>query len=48
MVCGNDRSYLWILSRTKTLPKETLDKLVAKAKSLGFPVDDLIYVNQDR
>ena len=43
MVAGPDRSYLWILSRTPTLDKEIVERLVAQAKDLGFPVDQLIY-----
>lgn len=47
MVTGPDRSYLWILSRTRQLPKATLDALIEKAKQLGFATDKLIFVNQD-
>ncbi|MEZ5741982.1 MAG: lipocalin family protein [Burkholderiaceae bacterium] len=48
MVAGPDRDYLWILSRNPTLPDEIRNPLVAKARSLGFPVDDLIWVDQSR
>ncbi|MCU0723375.1 MAG: lipocalin family protein, partial [Planctomycetes bacterium] len=48
MVCGNDRSYLWILARTRKLPEELLKQLLDKAKSLGFDVSKLIFVPQDR
>lgn len=47
MVAGPDRSYLWILSRTPKLPETTLSVLVEKARSLDFPVDGLIYVDQE-
>ena len=47
MVTGRDRSYLWILSRTKTLPKETLDALIENAKKQGFDTDKLIMVKHD-
>jgi apolipoprotein D and lipocalin family protein len=47
MVTGPDKSYFWILSRTKQLPKATLDALINRAKVLGFPVDKFIFVNQD-
>ena len=43
MVGEEKREYLWILSRERTLPDETLSMLVEKAKSEGFPVDKLIY-----
>ena len=36
MVCGPDRSYLWILSRTPTMAPETWKMLTDKARSLGF------------
>ncbi|MEG3767030.1 lipocalin family protein [Alteromonas sp. 14N.309.X.WAT.G.H12] len=48
LVSGPDRSYLWILSRTKELAPETLDNLVNKAKALGYDVSQLIYVKQNK
>jgi apolipoprotein D and lipocalin family protein len=48
LVAGPDRSYLWVLSRTPELEPATLTALVDKAASLGFPVDDLIYVDQSQ
>jgi len=47
MVAGPDRSYFWILSRTRQLPKATLEALIEKAKQLGFSTDKLIFVDQD-
>jgi len=47
MVTGPDKSYLWILSRTRKMPKATLEALIEKAKQLGFATDKLIFVNQD-
>jgi apolipoprotein D and lipocalin family protein len=47
MVAGPDKSYLWILSRTRQMPKATLEALIAKAKQLGFATDKLIFVGQD-
>ena len=44
LVCGPNLSYLWILARDPQLDKAIVDKLVAKAKSLGFATDKLIYV----
>lgn len=44
LVCGPNLSYLWILARTPDLDKVIVDKLVAKAKSLGFATDQLIFV----
>ena len=47
MIAGNDRSYLWILSRTPSLAPEIKKRLVEHAASLGFSTDDFIYVKQD-
>lgn len=48
LVCGPNRSYLWILSRTPTLDEATLDRLVQTAAELGFATEELIYVDQSR
>ena len=44
LVAGPDRSYLWILARSPELEQTIIDQLVQKAKLLGFPTDELIYV----
>jgi apolipoprotein D and lipocalin family protein len=46
MICGPDKSYLWILSRTPKLAEPIKQDLIAQAKSLGFATEKLIYVNQ--
>lgn len=46
LVAGPNKDYLWILSRTPTLPSATLDKLINEAKSLGFNTHQLIMVDQ--
>jgi apolipoprotein D and lipocalin family protein len=46
MVCGPDKEYFWILSRTPQLTYPIKQELISKAKSLGFATDKLIYVNQ--
>jgi apolipoprotein D and lipocalin family protein len=48
LVAGPDRSYLWLLARSPDIDPETVAKLVARAESLGFPVDELIYVEHAR
>src|SRR5210317_2502857 len=40
MVAGPDRSYLWILSRSPDLDDAVLERLVAKAGELGFPIGE--------
>lgn len=43
MLCGPDKSYFWILSRTPQLPYPIKQHLTSKAKELGFETDKLIY-----
>lgn len=44
LVAGPDYSYLWVLARSPGLERVTLERLVDKAKSLGFPTEELIYL----
>ena len=46
LVSGPDRSYLWILARTPTLPPDVMQRLLAKAAVLGFDTGKLIVVDQ--
>lgn len=48
MIAGNDRDYLWILSRTPQLDPAVRETLVKQAADLGFPVRELIDVEQGR
>lgn len=43
MVAGPDRDYLWILARSPKLDRSILNRLIARAKALGFAVDALIF-----
>jgi len=47
MVAGPSRSYLWILSRNKTLDSTILERLVGKANQWGFETDKLTYVDHN-
>lgn len=47
MVIGPDTDYLWILARESRLEPATVERLVARAGALGFPVDELIFVAHD-
>ncbi|HQK99505.1 MAG TPA: lipocalin family protein [Smithellaceae bacterium] len=47
MVCGPDRSYLWILARSPSLDDAVVRQLTAKASALGFNTDALIFVHHD-
>ena len=46
LVCGPDRGYLWILSRTPELPEGVKKQLLDIAARQGFAVEKLIWVNQ--
>ena len=46
LVVGPDTDYLWILSRSPQLGKEVVQRLLAKASTLGFATDQLIYPEQ--
>jgi apolipoprotein D and lipocalin family protein len=47
LVCGPNRSYLWILAREKKLSSAVVNKLVKAAKDSGFNVDGLVFVEHD-
>ena len=40
------RDYLWILSRERSLPKQTLDGVLQRAQDRGFPVGILSFTEQ--
>ena len=46
MVGSPDADYLWILSRTPQLDPAVHERLVAQARAMGYPVDDLIATPQ--
>lgn len=46
LVSGPNRDYLWILSRTPTLPEKVKQDYLNTARGLGFRVDQLIWVKQ--
>lgn len=48
IVAGPDRSYLWFLSRDRTVTPERRAAMVAFARSHGFDVDALEWVPQTR
>jgi apolipoprotein D and lipocalin family protein len=48
LVCGPDRSYLWILGRQPVLDETIKTELIQKAKDLGFETDKLIFVRQEK
>lgn len=46
LVGSKSDKYLWILSRTPSLPKATLDKILKKARSLGYDTSKLYFTKQ--
>ena len=45
LVVGPSRKYLWILARDPQLDSAIVERLVEKARGLGFATDELIYVS---
>lgn len=43
LVAGDSYKYLWILSRTPSIPDTIRDEYLAKAKSLGFTTENLVW-----
>ena len=48
LIAGNNLDYLWILSREKIIPAEYKQRFLAKAKSIGYNTDQLIWVEHDK
>ena len=47
LVCGPDKSYLWILARGPEIEEGLKDIFIAKAAALGFDTSKLIFVDHD-
>lgn len=47
LVGSSSDKYLWIMSREKSLAKETLDQLIDKLRMRGYNTDKLLFVAQD-
>ena len=46
LVGSKSPKYLWILSRTPSLPEETLEYILTEAQARGYDTDRLIWVRQ--
>lgn len=44
LVSGPNRDYLWILSRTPTIPESVKQNYLNIARELAFPVDQLLWI----
>lgn len=47
LVGSSSDKYLWIMSREKSLAKETLNQLLDKLRVRGYDTDKLLFVAQD-
>ncbi len=48
LVAGKNLDYLWILSRTKTIPQDIKNEFLKKAKEIGYDTSSLLWVVHDR
>jgi apolipoprotein D and lipocalin family protein len=48
LIAGSSLKYLWILSRTTTIPNDVRNEYLTIAQSLGYDVSKLIWVEHDR
>ena len=47
LIAGRSTDYLWLLSRTKTIPDAVKADYLKQAKALGYDVNQLIWVKHD-
>lgn len=47
-IAGKGRDYLWLLARTREVSPELKQRFVEAARQRGYPVENLIWVEQDR
>lgn len=47
LVIGSDTNSFWLLSRSKTLPREQVQQLLQKAQSLGVDLNQVIIPKQE-
>jgi apolipoprotein D and lipocalin family protein len=48
LVCGPNKSYLWILSRSPVMNEDIKDTLIEKAAASGFDTSKLIFVDHHK
>jgi apolipoprotein D and lipocalin family protein len=47
LIGSSTDKYLWILSRNQTLPRDTLDLILKRAREIGYDTSKLIWVDHD-
>lgn len=48
LVTGKNQDYIWILSRSKSIPDDIKGDYLEKAKTMGYNTDLLIWVQHDK
>jgi apolipoprotein D and lipocalin family protein len=48
LIAGKNLKYLWILSRDRTVPEEVKKNYLELAHSVGFKINDLVWVKHDK
>ncbi|MDD4149985.1 MAG: lipocalin family protein [Bacteroidales bacterium] len=48
LVSGKNLKYLWILSRTTSIPDEIKNKYLKIAKEIGFNTENLLWIEHDK
>lgn len=48
LVAGKDLSYLWLLSRSRTMPEDIQSNFLAQAEDIGYDTSELIWVKHSR
>jgi apolipoprotein D and lipocalin family protein len=48
LVAGNDLDYLWILSRTRSIPQDVKRDYLNQAEKIGYDTSELIWVKHER
>ncbi|AZA82703.1 lipocalin [Chryseobacterium lactis] len=48
LVAGSSLKYLWILSRTTSIPESIRQRFIEKAKKIGYKTNDLIWVRHNQ
>jgi len=48
LIAGSNLSYLWILSRTTSIPESVKQEYLALAQNIGYDTSKLIWVEQDK
>jgi apolipoprotein D and lipocalin family protein len=48
LIAGKNLSYLWILSRTKTIPDDVKQNYLKIAEELGYKTSELLWIEHDK